>query len=134
MKYICLERGSFGFDATEAVIARDQDLEPRFEFCEEGNLEILLKAERGNGLGIVPIENSSSVGPVPEVIRYWLKAKDDCPLRIVGEIEIHVPQCLLTLPGVMQTEGLTVISHPQSLNQCDETLKELGIKVRMPAL
>ncbi len=131
MKYLSLERGSFGFEAAETLVCQNGDGHARFDACED-NLDVLHKAERGNGdfLGVVPIENSID-GYVPEVIKgYWLKTKTDF-LTVVGEIEIPIRQCLLTLPGVTKTEGLKVVSHTKSLGQCAETLTKLGISVRV---
>lgn len=48
-------------------------------------------------------------------------------LHIVGEVQTRVHHCLLTLPGVRRDRIKRVISHPQALAQCENTLTALGI-------
>ncbi|KAJ8432591.1 hypothetical protein Cgig2_008676 [Carnegiea gigantea] len=53
-------------------------------------------------------------------------------LHIVGEVHVDVNHCLLGLPGVTKEELRRILSHPQALNQCEETLSKLGL-VRISA-
>lgn len=70
--------------------------------------------------GIVPIENSLA-GSV--------RRNDDLLLErsatVVGESYLRIRHCLMALPGTRTEELSTVLSHPQALAQCRETLREL---------
>ncbi|KAI3909051.1 hypothetical protein MKW98_011412 [Papaver atlanticum] len=54
-------------------------------------------------------------------------------LYIVGEVQLPVHHCLLTLPGVRKEDLSRVISHPQALSQCESTLTKLGLNVSREA-
>ncbi|MCX8062771.1 MAG: prephenate dehydratase, partial [Anaerolineales bacterium] len=71
---------------------------------------------------IIPIENSLA-GSVHQNYDLLLSR----PLHIVGEHHLKIEHCLIGLQGA-KIEGLQkVISHPQALAQCRETLKRMGI-------
>ena len=62
--------------------------------------------------GVVPIENSNE-----GVVNYTLDSLMQSTLRICGEVEIRIQQCLLATET--ELEKITkVYSHPQSLAQC----------------
>ncbi|XP_077243673.1 arogenate dehydratase/prephenate dehydratase 1, chloroplastic-like [Tasmannia lanceolata] len=48
-------------------------------------------------------------------------------LHIVGEVQLIVNHCLLALPGVTKDDLKRVLSHPQALSQCENTLSKLDI-------
>ncbi|KAJ7546957.1 hypothetical protein O6H91_08G062500 [Diphasiastrum complanatum] len=48
-------------------------------------------------------------------------------LHIVGEVQLAVHHCLLGLPGAKKEDLCRVLSHPQALAQCENTLVKLGV-------
>ncbi|XP_017701508.2 arogenate dehydratase/prephenate dehydratase 6, chloroplastic-like isoform X2 [Phoenix dactylifera] len=48
-------------------------------------------------------------------------------LHIVGEVQMAVNHCLMTLPGVKKEQLKRVLSHPQALAQCEIALSKLGV-------
>ncbi len=70
--------------------------------------------------GILPVENSLA-GSIHR--NYDLMLRHD--LFIVGEIQIHIANHLIALPGITMKEIKTVYSHPQPLAQCDQSLTRL---------
>ena len=73
--------------------------------------------------GVLPIENSLG-GSIH--VNYDLLLKFG--LYIVGEYDLRVEHSLLALPGVNKSDIKTVISHPQALAQCANTIASLGAK------
>lgn len=63
--------------------------------------------------GIVPVENTLG-GVVGEVNELLLETN----LIVVGEIELPIRHCLLTLPETDHREIRTIYSHAQALAQC----------------
>ncbi|MBP7460853.1 MAG: bifunctional chorismate mutase/prephenate dehydratase [Candidatus Delongbacteria bacterium] len=63
--------------------------------------------------GIVPVENTLG-GVVGEVNELLLETN----LVVVGEIELPIRHCLLTLPETDHREIRTIYSHTQALAQC----------------
>jgi chorismate mutase/prephenate dehydratase len=77
---------------------------------------------------VAPVENSTE-GAVPRTLDLLLQT----PLKICGEVVVHVHQNLMTRSGNL--EGIErVVSHPQSLAQCHGWLSQnLPRAERVPA-
>ncbi|XP_051181833.1 arogenate dehydratase 2 [Lolium perenne] len=74
---------------------------------------------------VLPLENSLG-GSIHR--NYDLLLRHD--LKIVGEVRLAVRHCLLANHGVDIGNLKSVMSHPQALAQCENTLTELGIEHR----
>jgi len=83
-----------------------------FEMVEQGACE----------KGMIPIENSLA-GSVHQNYDLLLAHA----LHIVGEHYLRIRHCLIGFPGVRLEQIRKVISHPQALAQCRDTLKRLGL-------
>lgn len=68
--------------------------------------------------GVVPVENSGQ-GTIQSTLDLFLGS----PLKICGEIELHVHQYLLSRGGHLE-DIERVMSHPQSLAQCRGWLRQ----------
>jgi prephenate dehydratase/chorismate mutase/prephenate dehydratase len=75
--------------------------------------------------GILPVENSIE-GSISEV-NDLLTSSD---LTIVGEVNLLINHCLLTLPETDYREIRIVYSHPQALAQCREFLRRNKLEPR----
>ena len=71
--------------------------------------------------GVIPIENSQA-GSINDT--YDLLLQHDLP--IVGEVDLPVRHCLLTMPGVALSDVKRVYSHPQALAQCEDYIARIG--------
>ncbi|XP_010456023.1 PREDICTED: arogenate dehydratase/prephenate dehydratase 2, chloroplastic [Camelina sativa] len=71
---------------------------------------------------VLPIENSLG-GSIHR--NYDLLLRHN--LHIVGEVKLAVRHCLLANHGVNIEELRRVLSHPQALAQCENTLTKLGL-------
>lgn len=74
--------------------------------------------------GVLPIENSNA-GSVKAVYDLMLKYR----FYIVKSTRIHIDHQLLAKSGVALSDIKEVISHQQAIDQSDEFLKSLGVKV-----
>lgn len=108
------EHGAYG-----EVAARKYDdtlvYIPNVEFSD-----VVTGVEEGYfDFGILPVENSigGAVSPVNEL----LVERD---IMLIGEIEIPIQHCLLTLPETKLEDIRIVYSHPQALSQCATSLRE----------
>jgi chorismate mutase / prephenate dehydratase len=78
--------------------------------------EVFRAVESGRAsYGVVPVENSSE-GAVGHNLDLLLQTS----LRVCGEVDLPVHQCLLSRAALEQVR--TVYSHPQSLGQCHDWL------------
>ncbi|GLY18434.1 prephenate dehydratase [Kineosporia sp. NBRC 101677] len=73
-------------------------------------------------LAMIPVENSTA-GRVADI--HYLLPKSD--VHIIGEFFLPVRHQLLGLPGARLEAVKTARSHPQALDQCRNSLRELGI-------
>jgi prephenate dehydratase/chorismate mutase/prephenate dehydratase len=88
--------------------------------------DVFKGVERGHlDYGIVPVENSLE-GVVTQVNDLLVETS----LNIVGEINIPVHHCLLTLPETDHRSLRVVYSHPQALAQCREFLARNRLEPR----
>ncbi|XP_024356492.1 arogenate dehydratase/prephenate dehydratase 6, chloroplastic [Physcomitrium patens] len=71
---------------------------------------------------VLPIENSLG-GSIHRNYDLLLRHR----LHIVGEVQLTVHHCLMAVPGVKKKELQRVVSHPQALAQCEQTLTKLGV-------
>ncbi|WJX44044.1 Arogenate dehydratase 3 [Trifolium repens] len=78
---------------------------------------------------VLPVENSLG-GSIHRNYDLLLRHK----LHIVGEVQLPVHHCLLALPGIRKEYLTRVISHPQALAQCENTLTKLGLNVAREAV
>ncbi|GER39729.1 prephenate dehydratase [Striga asiatica] len=78
---------------------------------------------------VLPVENSLG-GSIHRNYDLLLRHR----LHIVGEVQLPVHHCLLALPGVRKEYLTRVISHPQALSQCENTLTKLGLSVAREAV
>ncbi len=91
--------------------------------------EVFHEVEAGHAdFGVVPIENSTE-GSVNHTLDRFLSS----PLKICGEVELRINQCLMgRMASLQQVKRIT--SHPQSLAQCRQWLNEnLGEPERLAA-
>ena len=73
--------------------------------------------ERRADRAVLPIENSLA-GLVPDT----LIVLEDGTLSIVAEAVLHIPHCLIGVPGSTPESVRVVHSHPMALAQCRRTL------------
>lgn len=71
---------------------------------------------------VLPIENSLG-GSIHRNYDLLLKHS----LHIVGEVKLSIRHCLLANHGVQVEELKRVLSHPQALAQCENTLTRMGL-------
>ncbi|KAL5056189.1 hypothetical protein RYX36_036871 [Vicia faba] len=78
---------------------------------------------------VLPVENSLG-GSIHRNYDLLLRHR----LHIVGEVQLPVHHCILALPGVRKEYLTRVISHPQALSQCENTLTKLGFNFAREAV
>lgn len=123
MKIIALgPKGSYGHEA--ALIARKNlRLEDDIPICfVPTNVSILKTAEPEGSIAVIPVENST-YGDVVDVLGYLATKSAKYPLRIIGQIELSVRHCLMVRQEISSVKEIeTVLSHPQALGQCGESV------------
>ncbi|KAL2485605.1 Arogenate dehydratase/prephenate dehydratase 6 [Abeliophyllum distichum] len=78
---------------------------------------------------VLPVENSLG-GSIHRNYDLLLRHR----LHIVGEVQLPVHHCLLALPGVRMEHITRIISHPQALSQCENTLTKMGLNASREAV
>lgn len=86
-----------------------------FKAVEEGEVEY----------GMIPLENSYA-GRVSEIHNLL----QDSSVSIVAEHFLPIQHNIAGLKGVKLEEVKEVLSHPQALMQCQNNLRDLGVKLR----
>lgn len=82
--------------------------------------EVILSVENNQSdYAVLPIENTSS-GSINEVLNLLKKTN----LFIIGEINIFVNHCLLSIKKTSLHEIKTVYSHPQPFQQCSNFIQK----------
>ena len=110
--------GSFNEEAAREYLSqseREAKLDYRYTSAE---VTAALLADEA-GLGLMAIENS-----VGGVVYESIEALAAGEFRVVKYRDILVVHALLTRPGVGLAEIDAIISHPQALKQCRQTLAE----------
>ena len=108
------EAGAYSEAAALALLGSDIETVPYpsfdevFEVVETGGLD----------RAVVPVENSLA-GSIHR--NYDLLLQNH--LSIIGEYNLRVSHCLIVNPGVQLNTIRRIISHPQALAQCAETLR-----------
>ena len=110
------ERGSYSEEAAARYYG-DMEVVPCRWFSDAFEAIVAGRAE----CGVIPIENSQA-GSINDT--YDLLLQHDLP--IVGEVDLPVRHCLLTMPGVALSDVKRVYSHPQALAQCEEYIAQIG--------
>lgn len=88
-------------------------------------LEIIQALQDGRArYGMLPVENSLAGTVIPA---YDLLI--DYDLHIQAEVILRVNHCLLAPPGTALADIKRVISHHQALQQCEQTLRRLGLEM-----
>ncbi|KAL2507460.1 Arogenate dehydratase/prephenate dehydratase 6 [Forsythia ovata] len=78
---------------------------------------------------VLPVENSLG-GSIHRNYDLLLRHR----LHIVGEVQLPVHHCLLALPGVRMEHITRIISHPQALSQCENTITKMGLNASREAV
>lgn len=110
------ERGAFSEEAAISYFGAAVFPVPRRSFSEVFASVSIGEAD----FGVIPIENTLT-GSIYS--NYDLLMEHE--LHIVGETEVRIRHCLLSLPGVELGGIRRVLSHPQALAQCERSLREL---------
>lgn len=128
--------GTNGHEVARTLIARTDSFfgrrQPEVIFCDS-NEQVMSEAATNKGHGLIPIENSTG-GLVSEVIGWWLNNPENRRVQVIGEYQLPITHDLLVHPTITEVSQLTaVLSHPQALKQCANSLSRLGLNSRLPA-
>ncbi|MEM3484513.1 MAG: prephenate dehydratase [Candidatus Methanomethyliaceae archaeon] len=92
----------------------------------KGFEEVFKETEKGMlDFGIVPVENSLE-GGISRVHELLI----DTRLNIVGEVNLPIHHCLLSLPDEDYRDLRVVYSHPQALDQCKDFISRHKLEPR----
>lgn len=138
MKILALgPAGTNGHEAAHQILRRLNDktlILPNadkigVELCDS-HATIFRRAVDERCYGIVPIESVKSL--VDDTISgFWLRYPPTT-VTVIGEVHVSVEHALVTRHDVTLDESTPVLSHPQALAQCRESLKALGLKNFVP--
>ncbi|MBA3944975.1 MAG: prephenate dehydratase [Herpetosiphonaceae bacterium] len=105
-----------------ALQYRQHDMEP--VHCASVEAIFIAVQEGLAERAMLPIENSLA-GSIHSNYDLLLEYH----LHIIGELNYHVQNSLLALPGVRVADIKRVLSHPQPLAQCSNYLTQLGVEL-----
>lgn len=110
--------GSFNQEAARwyCMGHRIPEYEIEFGYTTEGVFK-LLKSEQVTH-GVFALQNS-----IGGVVRESIQAMGKNTFEVIDFFDIVVDHCLLVRPGTKLEEISTIMSHPQALAQCKDTLK-----------
>jgi prephenate dehydratase len=117
-------QGEYGAYSEEAIL-KHYGLETVTLPCESFDRVFAAVEGAECDLGFIPVENSLA-GSIHRNYDLLLQHS----LSVVGEHSLRISHCLIGLPGA-SVEGIhRVISHPQALAQCEQSLRALpGVRV-----
>lgn len=96
--------------------------QPEITFYENFE-QVPMALEQGQAeYGILPFENSS-VGTVADITQYIYQ--HHCYINTM--ITVKIDHCLCVRPGTQREKITAVLSHPQALLQCRQTLEEMKL-------
>ena len=87
-----------------------------YSYTTEGVLRTVLSGEAERG--VFAIQNS-----IGGMVQESIYSMAEHMFEIVDQFEIIVDHCLLVRPGLKLDDISTIMSHPQALAQCQDTLK-----------
>ncbi len=131
MKIIALgPKGSYGHEAAQ-IARRGMELGDETPICfVSTNVGILQAAESEAEFAIIPVENST-YGDVVDVLGYLARQSIKYPLRIIGQVELPVRHCLMVRSENSIADLEVIMSHPQAIGQCSESIKRWGLKTEV---
>jgi prephenate dehydratase len=113
------EHGAYSEQAVRQHFGPDATTRPTRTF-----LDILAALQDGRAqFGMLPVENSLAGTVLPA---YDLLV--DYDLHIQAEVIVRVEHCLMAPPGTPLSDISRVISHPQALGQCEQTLRRMRLE------
>ncbi len=111
-----------GPEKTNTHLAARKRFGPRCKYLHAPTVEDVFQlVEREQAeFGVVPVENSLE-GAVAHTLDRFVEFKKT-PAQIVGEIELPIQHCLITMRGISKEKARIIYSHPQALAQCQHWL------------
>ena len=101
-------------------------------FCSS-NTEALSWAKEDRGFCMVAIENSFG-GFINESGRFWLEQPPDFLMRIIAERRLLVRHNLMMRRGGCVNRITKIVSHPQAISQCFNSIKRICPKAIVSAV
>lgn len=101
------------------------------ELCDS-HPDVFRRAVDENHYCVVPIE--SMRGAVDDTVRdFWLKYPfDRTTIMVIGEVSVPIEHVLVMRQGMELNPSTPVLSHPQAITQCRESLRSLGLTNFIP--